>query len=764
MLISGRKKRIVMMMSLLLTLCTIRLSFESYAEEQTEEQTEGETIVVCLGDSYSSGEGIDPYYGQKDGSGRERTFVEKLNDPDFVAHRSMYAWSSMLRPVRGTRMFKDSNYYFYAASGAETSDYWNEQKKDYNVDGLHTNEDGKVEYRGKGRNFVYLPQQQKVFERLKEEGKKANYVVLTMGGNDIGFSSIAERVYKGFGAIGLWNLHTEIDNSRKQMNGSLKKNLKKMYKAIHKDSEGATILVAGYPKLFSNTTGNLLVNPLEQVMVNDAVHDFNQMIRDVVKDCKAEGLDIWFVDVEEEFNGKGAHSFNAYINGLVLMHREQDLDQSALYSAMTLHPNSEGVKAYARCVQKAMNEREKEKIQKQEKDTAEKRKKDNLKRYKELLDRIYRCAEINQKMIDDQEYSDAYYEKQISMREEYDQYGIALYSIGTGMKNLSFEFRDVTGDGKDELLLFRDSDYISGIYSEESGKFDSIWVYAHPGIGMVELESGDFLQYDDGGQNIYCHMTEKGLEACIGYRTDRDFIENEKDASYSKVTYKENGDIKESIEISKETYEKEIGNMSPTRKQKGTPLTEYDYQRMEPDNDPWINAYIGQVKQFIDDNKEFSEYAYQFALFYLDNDDVPELVMHAGKSWHPTVVCTFKNGSVLTEDLYSMGVSYIPRKGFLIEENEYKGEGGTTVYSLNSKGFQNIGGAHFSYDYFGLRNRGDYDEETIDNETTWYIRDESVSKEEYTDYVKSLYNNEAGKKEVEYVDEDEIVKKLNEYR
>ncbi|MBQ9872511.1 MAG: SGNH/GDSL hydrolase family protein [Eubacterium sp.] len=316
-------------------------------------------VVVCLGDSYSSGEGVDPYYGQFDGSGKERSFVDKLNNPDFVAHRSMYSWSSMLKPSKDCVLVKDSNYFFYAASGATTSNYRYEHKIDYDVDGLRTNADGKVVYSGKGNKCVYLPEQRKVFELLKQKGKKADYVVLTMGGNDLGFASIAKRVYWGFELFELWNLKTELDYARKYMEGSLKKDLKELYEAIHKDSEGATIIVAGYPELFSNSTRSVLVNLFEQALVNTAVHDFNQMIESVVEECRSKGIDIWFADVETAFKGRGAHSKNALINGLVLMPRAQDLDQNAIYSGMTLHPNPDGVKVYADCVQKVIDEKKK---------------------------------------------------------------------------------------------------------------------------------------------------------------------------------------------------------------------------------------------------------------------------------------------------------------------------------------------------------------------------------------------------------------------
>ena len=44
--------------------------------------TDGSTIVVSLGDSYSSGEGIPEFYGQN------KKWEEKVYDEDWLAHRS----------------------------------------------------------------------------------------------------------------------------------------------------------------------------------------------------------------------------------------------------------------------------------------------------------------------------------------------------------------------------------------------------------------------------------------------------------------------------------------------------------------------------------------------------------------------------------------------------------------------------------------------------------------------------------------------------
>ena len=81
-------------------------------------------IVVSLGDSYSSGEGIPAFYGQ------EKAWEQRVYDEDWLAHRSRLSWPGQLQfsgvsGVMNNYNVKESDsavckWYFRAASGAET--------------------------------------------------------------------------------------------------------------------------------------------------------------------------------------------------------------------------------------------------------------------------------------------------------------------------------------------------------------------------------------------------------------------------------------------------------------------------------------------------------------------------------------------------------------------------------------------------------------------------------------------------------------------
>ena len=53
--------------------------------------SEGRKIMVSLGDSFSSGESIEPFYGQD-----EKKVAEKVKNHDWLAHRSQDSWPGML--------------------------------------------------------------------------------------------------------------------------------------------------------------------------------------------------------------------------------------------------------------------------------------------------------------------------------------------------------------------------------------------------------------------------------------------------------------------------------------------------------------------------------------------------------------------------------------------------------------------------------------------------------------------------------------------
>lgn len=320
------------------------------------ESAEDPMIVVSMGDSYSSGEGIEDFYGQNKG------LYEKVKDHNWLAHRSENSWPGLLEipGISGTmKNYKASldgsstsscQWYFVAASGAETKHFSSKQKKEYDQ---ITNITTKFDLEGE----EYLEPQLSVFDRIAGE---VDYVTMTIGGNDVGFTKIVVTCalhckYLHFGATSkLEEIFDDLwDNFDKT-----EKNLENAYKSVaEKAGPQAEIIVAGYPQLFSPDGKGLVINEAEANLVNHNVTLFNQRIMTIV-DRLSKTININFVDVETAFTNHSAYSSKPWINGIMVPPRVQDLKHDEISSAYSMHPNKDGAKAYADCVNAKIRELE----------------------------------------------------------------------------------------------------------------------------------------------------------------------------------------------------------------------------------------------------------------------------------------------------------------------------------------------------------------------------------------------------------------------
>ncbi len=320
-----------------------------------DEAKSSDRVIVSLGDSYSSGEGIEPFYGQDD------PLDVKVKNQDWLAHRSTGTWSGMLKlpGVEGTMSeHRGENWFFVAASGATTYNLESEQDRPYNKTGKDSK--GNLVHLSDKKGEPLDPQM-KIFEKLG--GKQVDYVTLTMGGNDIGFKNIVIDVVKGVRVLNYGKLREHLREARMMLaeNGETRRNLKEAYiKISEATNKKAKILVAGYPKLFDQTGKGIFSTRDEAKWINEAVHDFNNRIKEIISECWDEGWPIYYVDVEEKFNGHEAYSDDPYIREIIPRPLEQDLKDIALGSDYSMHPNEKGAKVYAECVQAKIDELEKE--------------------------------------------------------------------------------------------------------------------------------------------------------------------------------------------------------------------------------------------------------------------------------------------------------------------------------------------------------------------------------------------------------------------
>ena len=161
-------------------------------------------------------------------------------------------------------------------------------------------------------------------------------------------------------------------------------------------------------------------------------------------------------------------------------------------------------------------------------------------------------------------------------------------------------------------------------------------------------------------------------------------------------------------------------------------------------------------KAYLDFLKDKQESHRLFALVFIDNDDIPELYLKGSSEAEGDMVCSFKNGSIIKQQLNRTGGGkYIPRSGDMINQNGNMGRCYTNVYKLNDSGFtktfnalsvenvEHIGGEEYNFIY------------------EYFVEDAPVSEAEYNIAVNSAFDfSQAVRLDENAVSYDEIVQQL----
>ncbi len=239
---------------------------------------------------------------------------------------------------------RNTNWYFAAAAGATTEHLTKSFRKDYNVSGQ--------------AGYKHIPPQLDIFKEL--DGKKADYVTITIGGNDTDFQNLVIDAVAA-------TLNPEVLDIRLNMvweeffrSGGTRDKLKKAYTDISRIAGSqAKIIVAGYPKLLDEQGKGIFFTKETATLLNKSISKFNDEIEAVVKACKKDGMQIYFVSVEEAFSGHEAYSDDPYINPVMFKQREELFP--VIVSSYSIHPNEKGAGIYTKCVQKMIDRLEDEK-------------------------------------------------------------------------------------------------------------------------------------------------------------------------------------------------------------------------------------------------------------------------------------------------------------------------------------------------------------------------------------------------------------------
>ena len=203
---------------------------------------------VALGDSFSSGDGTGSY-----------TLSSSCK-------RSTYAYPSLVAQQRGNTALT-----FVACSGATTSDLLASQIQSVTAD--------------------------------------TDIVTVTIGGNDIGFSSLVVQCT-------LANCSTALDTTRASLGSVLGPRLDAVYGAIGARAPDATVVVLGYPRMFSSSScwGTFGISSTERTKANQLADALDQLLA-----ARATAHGFTYRSAIQPFTGHAVCSSTAWINGLNLV-------------------------------------------------------------------------------------------------------------------------------------------------------------------------------------------------------------------------------------------------------------------------------------------------------------------------------------------------------------------------------------------------------------------------------------------------------------
>ena len=351
-------------------------------------------IVVTLGDSYMSGEGIEPYYGQSSSN--------KYYDQDWIAHRSSQSWASYLEfggrtlgSVRavpsseGTRhsyanpqfgqpsyyvvydysSWSEGNWFFAASSASYLDNIYDRTTAGYQGKGIQTDPFMVI---GAQEYTAYLsPQIQAIDYVNKTYGKgSVDYVTITAGANDL---SIATDVFEASVTANLITpeaLKSSLESAKQAYQKTIRNEFIQMFKAISNAAgPEAKIIYVGYPTVFDGAQEDILGNVLgfniffdrnEMQMLDDIMRWLDEEMHKLVLELNNSGMaNLYYVSLVDAFQGHGAYSSDSYIMPFILPARTEDIDKTGIFGLISLssmHPNEKGARAIAGEVQKLIDD------------------------------------------------------------------------------------------------------------------------------------------------------------------------------------------------------------------------------------------------------------------------------------------------------------------------------------------------------------------------------------------------------------------------
>ncbi|WP_460516042.1 SGNH/GDSL hydrolase family protein [Flindersiella endophytica] len=294
-----------------------------------------EHFIVVMGDSYTSGEGAEGYDPVSDNNG---------NDPALrnACHRSKDAWGRLLTlpdstaslGARAAALDSSLDFQFIACANARTH---------------HVLPYGTINGLGQSSadNFHEVPQISSGFLDAN-----TTLVMLTIGGNDAGFSEVLRDCVLGTCAF-------DPDTERQyttRIRGPVRTSIEQTLLWIRQAAPNARVVLVGYPLLFSDNHDDCtdLISDPEAAVMNRLGTVLAEQMAQAVSNVGGAGMRFHFSDPLPAFTGRGACTPGALLNGPIMIGDPDPGDTDGLPRAGSFHPNAGGTHAYASTLQNTL--------------------------------------------------------------------------------------------------------------------------------------------------------------------------------------------------------------------------------------------------------------------------------------------------------------------------------------------------------------------------------------------------------------------------
>ncbi len=169
----------------------------------------------------------------------------------------------------------------------------------------------------------------------------------------------------------------------------------------------------------------------------------------------------------------------------------------------------------------------------------------------------------------------------------------------------------------------------------------------------------------------------------------------------------------------------------------------------------WQEGYLA----YLNENLSNNEGGFSYALIYVDDDDIPELVCDSGFEAGGCQILSYCDGQENVFQTSRLYFTYIEKSGLLCNSEGHMGYYYDYVYLLESgKWKQRFAGDYYEFDE---SQEIDYDEETGRYHTLHYeVNGEELDEQTYLDRLNEVYDSEKAKEPESYLLIDDLMSYL----